>query len=396
MRALTACRCAPRRARWSPSSARAAAASRRCSSSCAGCRRPTPARVAAPPAALMPQRDGLLPWLSALDNAGAGAARRRRSASGRRARPRTSTSPPSGSRASSARGRGAVRRHAPARRVPAHAARRPARAVPRRAVRRARRAHPRADAALAGATRWRASRARCCSSRTTSRRRCCSPTAIVLLSPRPGRVVADARRRASRARATRDDRAVVALRERALDGAREPRVMRRCSSCSSASAAGRRSCALGVVDELILPAPTAGRSRRCGPTARCSRPTSRSTTWEVVLGLRAGDRRRRRARRRHAPLARRRPRAAPAVIGSQAVPVPVIAPLRRPRARLRPGAEGAAGRARLLLPGDHQPLRRPARRRPRRAQAAALARRTRWQTLRMLEAPARCPPPSPA
>ena len=49
--------------------ARAAAASRRCSSSSAACRRPTPARVARRPAVLMPQRDGLLPWLSALDNA---------------------------------------------------------------------------------------------------------------------------------------------------------------------------------------------------------------------------------------------------------------------------------------------------------------------------------------
>ena len=31
---------------------------------------PDAGTVAAPPAALMPQRDGLLPWLSALDNAG--------------------------------------------------------------------------------------------------------------------------------------------------------------------------------------------------------------------------------------------------------------------------------------------------------------------------------------
>jgi NitT/TauT family transport system ATP-binding protein len=35
-----------------------------------GLQRPDSGTVAAPPAALMPQRDGLLPWLSALDNAG--------------------------------------------------------------------------------------------------------------------------------------------------------------------------------------------------------------------------------------------------------------------------------------------------------------------------------------
>ena len=67
--ALSDAPCAPRRARRSRSSGRAAAARRRCSSSCAGCWSPTPASYAAP-AALMPQRDGLLPWLSALDNAG--------------------------------------------------------------------------------------------------------------------------------------------------------------------------------------------------------------------------------------------------------------------------------------------------------------------------------------
>ena len=64
-----------RAARSSPSSGPAAAARRRCSSWSAGCRRPTPARVRADPAVLMPQRDLLLPWLRAIDNAGARAAR---------------------------------------------------------------------------------------------------------------------------------------------------------------------------------------------------------------------------------------------------------------------------------------------------------------------------------
>ena len=68
----------------------------------------------------------------------------------------------------------------------AHAARRQAGALPRRAVRRARRAHPPRDAGLARGRARRASRGRSCSSPTTSRRRRCSPTAIVVLSPRPG------------------------------------------------------------------------------------------------------------------------------------------------------------------------------------------------------------------
>ena len=58
------------------------------------------------PAALMPQRDALLPWLSALDNAGARAAGRRARRARRRARGGArALRARSGSRASSARGR---------------------------------------------------------------------------------------------------------------------------------------------------------------------------------------------------------------------------------------------------------------------------------------------------
>ena len=65
---------------------------------------------------------------------------------------------------------------------------------------------------------------------------------VVLLSPRPGRVVEHARGGARRARARATTAAVVALRERALEvlGAAVTAAARRCSRCSPA---GRRSCA---------------------------------------------------------------------------------------------------------------------------------------------------------
>ena len=100
--------------------------------------------------------------------------------------------------------RRAVRRDAPARRVPAHAAVGQAGPLPRRAVRGARRAHPRGDARLAGGRAAPASRARRCSSPTTSRRPRVLADRIVVLSPRPARVVR--RDRPSRARARRDAR----------------------------------------------------------------------------------------------------------------------------------------------------------------------------------------------
>ena len=211
----------------------------------AGARRRHASRPA--PAALMPQRDALLPWLSALDNAGlalrvAGASRARRAR--RRAHEHFAAFGLEGfERARPAR---ALGRDAPARRVPAHAARRAARAVPRRAVRRARRADARCRCSTGSPTRCSASRGRCCSSRTTSRRPCCSPTASCCSRRGPGRVVGDARGRRCRARARATTRGVVALRERALRygaGARAVSRAWRCARARRCSAPGRRSCA---------------------------------------------------------------------------------------------------------------------------------------------------------
>ena len=95
----------------------------------------------------------------------------------------------------------------------------------------------------------------------------------------------------------------------------------------------------------------AGRRQRCGRPRICSRPTSRRRPGRCCS---ASPPRSPPARCSASPCTcRRRARRAlrPLVIGSQAVPVPVIAPAGDPRARLRPGAEGAARRARLLLPG---------------------------------------------
>ena len=64
---------------------------------------------------------------------------------------------------------------------------------------------------------------------------------VVLLSPRPGRVVATLAWRSPRPR-ERDDPALVALRERALEALGAP-LMPPCSSSSCCSPAGRRSCA---------------------------------------------------------------------------------------------------------------------------------------------------------
>src|SRR5579875_1260452 len=112
-----------------------------------GLQRPDEGAVHAQPAVLMPQRDLLLPWASALDNAGL--ALRAQGLS--RAQPRRSLAgAPRARRVRRRPSRGALGRDAPARLVRALAARRQGRARARRAVRLARCDHPRGGPGVAG------------------------------------------------------------------------------------------------------------------------------------------------------------------------------------------------------------------------------------------------------
>ena len=113
----------------------------------------------------------------------------------------------------------ALRRDAPAGRLPAHPGRRQAAARPRRALRLARRDHPGGDAGVAGRGAAAPTRAPSSSSPTTSRRRSTSPTASSSSPPaRPGSSPscgAPAPRAADRDAAVTDP-AFVAVREQAL------------------------------------------------------------------------------------------------------------------------------------------------------------------------------------
>ena len=204
----------------------------------------------------MPQRDLLLPWLSALDNAAL--APRNRGASRADARGRAAPLFErfglAGFEAS--RPERALRRHAPAGRLPAHAAGAQAGAAARRAVRLARRDLPRRDAGVARRGARRAAGDRRCWSPTTSRRRSTCATGWLVLSAPPG----DARwRPIVLAEPARD----AAARGGHLAGVHRAR----------ASARSRRS--PGARDEALA----AARSRSSSP---CSAIWELAARWDLI------------------------------------------------------------------------------------------------------------------
>ena len=257
---------------------------------------PDAGRVDAPPAALMPQRDALLPWPSALDNA-ALALRVGGVPRARGARPRARAL-----RRVRARGLRAARGRPRSRAACASASRSCARcwraarcsASTSRSARSTR--SPGSPCSAGSPRRSRASRARSCSSPTTSRRRCCSPTASCCSPRGRARSPRCSRSTLPRPRA-RDDAAVVALRERALEVLGRA-VMRRAARPRRCSAAGSSSSALGGVDPLILPAPTQVAEALWEDRALLA-PDLWTTTYEVAARARA--RASRRASRSRSP-----------------------------------------------------------------------------------------------
>ena len=152
-----------------------------------GLQQPDEGTIACAPAALMPQRDLLLPWLSALDNA-ALALRIAHSSRARAARARAAQlfaelGLDGFQQARPHELSGGMRQRVAFLRTllsgkPVLCLDEPFGALD--AITRAR------DAAMARTTRSRASRARSCWSPTTSRRRCCSPTASPCSRRGPG------------------------------------------------------------------------------------------------------------------------------------------------------------------------------------------------------------------
>ena len=189
-----------------------------------------------------------------------------------RARGRARCSSASASAGLRARAAGrALRRDAPAGRVPAHAAGRQARAAARRAVRLARRDHPRRDAGVARRGARRRAPDRRSWSPTTSRRRSTSATGSSSSRAGPGRVVAELAAPAPRARCRASRRspspAFTAARERALAALTERRAMRRWLAAArgdrrrcSASGSSRRSWDLIAdaldIEPFLVPAPS--------------------------------------------------------------------------------------------------------------------------------------------
>ena len=240
------------------------------------------------------------------------------------------------------------------------------RPVPGRAVRRARRDHARGDAGLAGPTPWSASRARSCSSPTTSRRRSCSPTASRCSRPGPAVCARRSRWTSPRPR-SRTDAAVVALRERALIAlARGAAVRRRVAHRRSlrrrptASRAGAHERRCRALPALVL----RRSARRVGALRRLGRRPARRPAG-APHDRRSAVGQRRPARRHNLAITAEevglglalalalgfalgvlihlspplRRAVYPLTVGSQAMPIAVIAAAARVLVGLRPAAQ---------------------------------------------------------
>ena len=225
---------------------------------------------------------------------------------------------------------------------------------------------------------------------------------VVLLSPRPGRVVEtldDRPAAAARARRRRGGGAARAGAARAGGGVTAsprcaPVALTRRSSSSRLALGGARARRRGRRPHPPRPHPGARRA-----LAR-PRPPGRRPVGDRLRGParpRGGRRRRRRARRGHAPL---RPAAARAAPAGDRLPGGARAgdrAARGARARLRAGAQGPARRARLLLPRDHQPATTAcATPTPTRAACCAPCRPRAGRRCACSRRPGRCPRPSPA
>ena len=219
--------------------------------------------------AYMPQRDLLFPWLRAIDNAAL--ALRNRGASKRRGAGRGGAPFPAlrPRRVRASRARRALRRDAPAGRVPAHAARRASRCCSStsRSARSTRSPARRCRSGSRG--RCAPSRAPSCSSPTTSRRRSTSPTACSCFRARPGRIVAELAYPAPRGPAHRDGHRA-RVRRPARAGARRARGGTR----MSAGAAGPSRCSRRSRSSSCCSSP--GRRRRSGSSSPTRSRSSRT------------------------------------------------------------------------------------------------------------------------
>ncbi len=149
---------------------------------------------------------------------------------------------------------------------------------------------------------------------------------IVLLSPRPGRVVAELDVRIAAAALAHGPRGGGAARARTRRAGGDRMIAPGGSAARARRSAGSWSCALGGIDPLLLPAPTHVAESLWEDRAMLA-PDLLVTGWEALAGLAAaivGGAAIAVAMHLSPPVDRT---LRPLVVGSQAVPIPVVAPL---------------------------------------------------------------------